>query len=173
MRHDDLALVRAWLGEPHVARWFLAGTTLEDELAAIGRCLDGLDPTRVRVAESGGRPVGWGQWYRCADEPEHARGVGAGPDEAGIDYAVGDPGATGRGLGTALVTALVDDCRAVLGPVGVVADPEAANVASRRALERSGFRLVAVRRVVSEALDAPMAVYRLPAAVPGPDTRAG
>jgi hypothetical protein len=44
---------------------------------------------------------------------------------------------------------------------GILADPDAANTASRRVLEKNGFRLVAVKPV---ATDAPMAIYRLPPA---------
>jgi RimJ/RimL family protein N-acetyltransferase len=45
-------------------------------------------------------------------------------------------------------------------------DPDAANMASRRVLEKNGFRLVAVRPVASEVSDAPMAIYRLSPAAP-------
>ena len=39
--------------------------------------------------------------------------------------------------------------------------PEAANIASCRVLEKNGFRLVAVRPVVTEPTDRPIAIYRL------------
>ncbi|MGH9091200.1 MAG: GNAT family N-acetyltransferase [Acidimicrobiales bacterium] len=166
MREADLAVVRAWLAEPHVARWFLAGSTVDREVEALRRCVSGEDPTHSAVALAGGRAVGWCQWYRCHDYPDHERGVGARPGDAGIDYAIGDPTLVGRGLGTALVAAAVAAARGDLGPVGVVADPEAANVASCRVLEKNGFRLLGVRTVASEPLAAPMAVYRLAPARP-------
>lgn len=118
-------------------------------------------PTRAVVALVAGRPAGWCQWYRCEDYPDHAEGVGSAPGDAGIDYALGDPSCLGRGLGTRLVAAAVGEARRDLGPVGVVADPEAANAASRRVLEKNGFRLLAVRPVASERLASPMALYRL------------
>lgn len=96
MTLDDLELVRGWLAEPHVARWFLAGSSVEDQVAALVRL--------VRSAH---------------------------------------PGA------------------------GIVADPEAANVASRRVLEKNGFELLAERPVASEPTGAVMAVYRLPPAPAG------
>jgi RimJ/RimL family protein N-acetyltransferase len=43
-----------------------------------------------------------------------------------------------------------------------MSDPDAGNVASRRVLEKNGFRLVDVRPVASEPTDDPMAIYRLP-----------
>ena len=41
MRPEDLALVEQWLGEPHVARWYLAGSSLEAELEDIGLSVSG------------------------------------------------------------------------------------------------------------------------------------
>jgi RimJ/RimL family protein N-acetyltransferase len=43
-----------------------------------------------------------------------------------------------------------------------MADPEAANMASRRVLEKNGFDLVAVKTMDVEPTDDPMAIYRLP-----------
>jgi RimJ/RimL family protein N-acetyltransferase len=111
-----------------------------------------------------GVPVGWCQWYRWADYPAEAAAVEAQPDEVGLDYAIGDPRAVGRGVGTRMVAALVAEARRQVGDVGVLVIPDAANVASRRVLEKNGFALVAVRPVVTEPSDNPMALYRLPPA---------
>jgi RimJ/RimL family protein N-acetyltransferase len=42
-----------------------------------------------------------------------------------------------------------------------MSDPDERNTASRRVLEKNGFRLVAVRSLPSEPTDDPMAIYRL------------
>jgi aminoglycoside 6'-N-acetyltransferase len=141
MAREDLNLVRRWLAEPGVARWFLAGSSVEDELADLQRAVEGEEPTEVLLASRDGRPVGWCQWYRCSDYPDHAAGVGAHPDDVGIDYAIGEAGQRGRGVGTALVAALVDHIRRLHPGVGVIADPDASNAASRAVLERNGFAL--------------------------------
>ncbi|MDE3206337.1 MAG: GNAT family N-acetyltransferase [Acidobacteriota bacterium] len=159
---EDLDLVRRWLAEPEVARWFLAGSTLEDELGDLGRAVNGQEPTEVLLASSGGRPVGWCQWYRCSDYPDHAAGVGAGPEDIGIDYAVGEPPDRGRGVGTALVATLIDHIRRLHRGAGVIADPEASNAASRRVLERNCFVLLDERVVLSEPDGKVMAIYRRP-----------
>jgi aminoglycoside 6'-N-acetyltransferase len=166
--HDrDLGLVGDWLLEPHVARWWLAGTTREAELETYRTRVTG-EPsaTRMLMVLVGGRPVGWCQWYRWGDYPAEARATGARADEAGIDYAIGEPALTGRGVGTALVGALVAEVRGHVPGAGVVSDPAAANVASRRVLEKNGFALVAIRPVETEPVDEPMAIYRL-AGLPG------
>ena len=168
MTEDDLQLISDWLREPHVATWWLPGTTAEAEIAEYGeRIMRGLDPaTHMLTVVVDGTPVGWCQWYRWADYPADAEAIGARDGEIGIDYAIGDPAQVGRGVGTALITTLTTEIRRDHPGAGIVTDPDAANMASRRVLEKNGFHLVAVRPVATEASDAPMAIYRLSPAAP-------
>lgn len=161
MEMVDLDLVAAWLDEPEVARWFLIASTIEEEIEDLRRCLVGGEPTEVLVIADHDGPIGWCQWYLCREYPEHAERVGAGPDDIGIDYAIGDPTRRGIGLGTALIEELVSCIRRQHRRAGIVADPEASNVASRRVLEKNGFELLGVGPVASEPTPAPMAIYRL------------
>jgi RimJ/RimL family protein N-acetyltransferase len=167
MELADLDLVEMWLRDAHVARWYLAGTAIEDELEDLRQCVLGAQRTHPLVVAGEGRAIGWCQWYLCSDYPDHAAGVQARPGDIGLDYAIGDPMSTGRGLGTALIAALVAYIRGHHPQAGLIADPEASNVASRTVLEKNGFRLVQERPVASEGTDATMAIYRLAA---GPAT---
>ena len=162
MRLDDLPLVRRWLAAPHVARWFLAGSSVREELADIRKSLTGAQPVEMLVVVEDAEPIGWCQWYRCKIDPEWANDVGAGPGDIGIDYAIGAASRVGRGVGTQLVTTLVRRVRSVHPHGAVVADPDERNVASRRVLEKCGFELVRVGSLASEPTDDPMAIYRLP-----------
>ncbi len=108
-----------------------------------------------------GNPIGWCQWYRWADYPAEAAAMDARDGEIGIDYAIGDPAWIGRGAGTQMVAALVAEGRRLHPGVGILTAPAAANTASRRVLEKNGFELVAIRPIVTEPSDTPMAVYRL------------
>lgn len=83
MREADLELVRTWLGLPHVARWYLAGSTLEQELDELRQCIAHEQPTYPLVILERGRPIGWCQWYLCSDYPDHAAAVDAEPGEIG------------------------------------------------------------------------------------------
>jgi RimJ/RimL family protein N-acetyltransferase len=97
------------------------------------------------------------QWYRWADYPEHAAQLGAGPDSAGIDLAIGNPQLVGRGLGSALVRRFLD--RFVFTDSSIhscIADPETANQRSLRAFDRAGFR--PVREVILRGENAPRTV---------------
>jgi aminoglycoside 6'-N-acetyltransferase len=165
MTEADLPLVAGWLGQPHVARWWLPEQTADAELDCYRRRLAGelCDGTYLLIVVERGRgPVGWCQWYRWDDTPDEASELGTSPGEVGIDYALGDPAATGRGLGTAMIGALVREVHRHHPGCGIVVEPEAANAASRAVLERNGFRLVDVRPLEFELSDRPMAIYRLP-----------
>jgi aminoglycoside 6'-N-acetyltransferase len=163
MTEDDLPAIAAWLALPHVARWWTADTTAEAELAEYRQWVTGGDPATIMLMVLlDDVPVGWCQWYRWADYAAEAAEMGARDGEAGIDYAIGDPGCIGCGLGTELIAALVAEVRRQLPGAGILVDPDAANTASRRVLQKNGFELVSVRPVATEPGDAPMAIYRLP-----------
>ena len=72
MSSSDLARVEGWLREPHVARWYLAGSTIEEEVEDLRLAIAGDEPTQVLVVLERGRAIGWCQWYFCRDYPEHA-----------------------------------------------------------------------------------------------------
>jgi RimJ/RimL family protein N-acetyltransferase len=171
MRLEDLALVERWLAEPHVAGWYLAGSSLEAELADIRMSVSGAQAVHMFVVLHDDEPVGWCQWYLCAEDPEWAAEVGAEPGDVGVDYAIGDAAQVGGGAGTQLIGALVRLVRAARPGCGILADPDAQNTASRRVLEKNGFGLVTVKAMSSEPTDDPMAVYRLPGSVDAEGTQ--
>jgi aminoglycoside 6'-N-acetyltransferase len=171
MTVDDLTAVEMWLGLPHVARWWTPDATPALEVAKYRDRINGTSAraTVMLTVTWAGDQIGWCQWYRWADHPADAAAVGAIDGEVGIDYAIGDTAWIGRGAGTMLIAALVDEARRHHPGAGVLTTPDAANIPSRRVLEKNDFRLVAVRPVATEATDAPMAIYRLPPArVPAP-----
>ena len=144
----DLPLLRRWLQEPLVARWWNHETTPEAVERDFGPSLDGADPTELLLVSEDGVPVGLAQRYPIAAYPDYVaelEPVVHLPDGAlSIDYLLGEPWARGRGLGAAMVAAVVEqgwevypDAQHVLVPVAL------GNVASWRALERAGFVRVA------------------------------
>jgi RimJ/RimL family protein N-acetyltransferase len=81
------------------------------------------------------------QCYRTDDYPADTRDWDA-AGLIGMDYLIGEEELIGRGLGSAMISAFVEQVvRGVYSDArGVVADPEVANLASIGALRRAGFR---------------------------------
>ena len=136
-------------------------TTADAVISAYADRILGNGPVTMLVVLTQDRVIGWCQWYGWSDLPSEALAMKAREGEVGIDYALGDPTSLGRGLGTELIQALVVEVRRAAGDVGLLVGVDATNVPSRRALESSGFALVAVRPVATEPRDEPVALYRL------------
>jgi Acetyltransferase (GNAT) domain len=80
-------LVRRWLLEPHVRRWWderRSATYPEDELADHRAAIRGEDPTCRYLIELAGRRIGLAQHYRVGDHAEHAAALALGEDAVGV-----------------------------------------------------------------------------------------
>ncbi|MFD8674016.1 GNAT family N-acetyltransferase [Streptomyces seoulensis] len=136
----DLPLIHGWMNDPAVAQyWELAGTPdlterhLRAQLDGDGRsvpCLGMLDGTAMSYWEI----------YR-ADLDPLARFYQARPHDTGIHLLIGDAAHRGRGLGSALLTAvaeLVMEHRRTC--TRVVAEPDMRNTPSVIAFRNAGFQ---------------------------------
>ncbi|MCX4672931.1 acetyltransferase [Streptomyces sp. NBC_01381] len=144
----DFPLLRQWLLQPHVARWWNHETSPEAVARDFGPAARGDEPSEDLLMLLDGEPFGLVQRCRLADYPEYvAELVDQAEVPAGavsIDYLIGDPRRAGRGLGTLMLRAVIEatwsdhpDATAMLVPVHV------GNPASWRALEKAGMRRVA------------------------------
>jgi pantetheine-phosphate adenylyltransferase len=162
LSRDDLPRLRRWLAMPHVQAWWGSEpVTSADVERKYGPRADGIDPTLVFVIELAGQPVGIIQCYRHADHADWDRAVGV-PAAAGIDYFIGEAAHCGRGVGSAAITGFAPQVFARYPDVAmVVAVPQAANYASRRALEKAGFSLIDERQLDSDdrSDEGPSAIY--------------
>jgi aminoglycoside 6'-N-acetyltransferase len=144
----DFPLLARWLATPPVVRWWHHEWTPEAVERDFGPSVDGTEPNQDWLALVDGAPVGLVQRSLVVAYPENLADFSSlveVPEGAvTLDYLLGEPASLGRGLGTAMIAAMVErtwadfpDAPTVL--VSVVA----ANVASWRALEKAGFRRVA------------------------------
>ncbi|QGN59471.1 GNAT family N-acetyltransferase [Nostocoides sp. HKS02] len=144
----DFPLLAAWLASPPVARWWHHEWTAEALERDFGPTVDGVEPGEDWLAMLDGEPFGLVQRSRVAAYAENLADFSSLTEvpegAATLDYLVGDPTRLGQGLGSAMISAMVErtwqdlpDTPAIL--VSVVA----ANLASWRAVEKAGFRRVA------------------------------
>jgi RimJ/RimL family protein N-acetyltransferase len=141
MTRGDLPRVAEWRSQPHVQRWWAADG--EPTLAAVtdhyGPHVDGMTPTRMWVVEVNGRSVGFVQDYRVGDYPEFAL-LAPDPGAIGADYAIGEPGWVGRGLGVRVVWAwMLRAHHRFPDAATYFAAPDHRNEASLRVLDKAGF----------------------------------
>ncbi len=143
----DFDLLRAWLEQPHIARWWNHETTVEAVQRDFGPAARREEPSEDFLALLDGRPFGLVQRCRIADYPEYydelAPVVEVPAGAMSIDYLIGEPARTGCGLGPRMIASMVTrtwsdhpDASCVVVPV------VAANRASWRALEKAGLRRV-------------------------------
>lgn len=152
-RSDFPRLLR-WFSAPHVAAWWNERLDLSGLEAKYGPGIDGVEPIYVFVVHIGHMPIGWIQWYRWRDFPEHAAQLGADAAAAGIDLAIGEVDMTGRGLGPAVIRAFsTAHIFSHLDVAAIVADPAADNSRSLRAFSKAGFRSTGTVRFPREAAD--------------------
>jgi aminoglycoside 6'-N-acetyltransferase len=164
----DLPLLAEWLREPQVLRWWNHDTTagaVERDFAASVR---GEEPGEDLVVSLDGRPIGLLQRAVIGDYPEDlvefASITDVPPRAVELDYLIGDPALRGRGLGSAMIAAAVEDTwRTYPDTPAVLVAVVAANVPSWRALERAGLRRVAQGSMTPDnTIDDPLHyVYRV------------
>lgn len=141
MRREDLPAYVAWQRAPHAARWFHAETlTLEEAERHCRPAIDGEDPTRMWVVQADGRAVGMVQDYCVGDHESYATATGD-PQAIGFDYLLGDPGLTGRGLGTRMLWTYLTQVVLPAYPAAprLLASPDHRNGLSLRVLDKLGF----------------------------------
>jgi len=143
----DFPLIAHWLAQPHVARWWNHEFTDEAVERDFGPSVDGSEPGEDYLALLDGRPVGLIQYSKYADDPEYlaelVRLIPVPDDAVSIDYLIGDPTLTGRGLGRAMIARFAARVWKA-SPVAtcIIVPVSSGNEASWRALLGAGFRIV-------------------------------
>jgi aminoglycoside 6'-N-acetyltransferase len=143
---SDLQLLGRWFAAEHVQPWWREASDPVTLEAGYGPSIDGADPTELFVVELSGRPVGFIQRCLLGDNPDYRQALapaGTDPDAATIDYLIGEQDQVGHGVGTAMITAFVQDTwRRYPDVEAIVVAVQQANIASWRALAKAGFRRV-------------------------------
>jgi aminoglycoside 6'-N-acetyltransferase len=144
LRERDLDLIRRWLLEPPVERWWNDGikTPYPDaEIQEYRDAIQGNDPTYRYLALIDTRPVGMFQHYRIADDPEYAAALALGEDAVGVDLFIGEVELIGRGHGAPMLRQFLRHVAFPFHGIDVcVIGPSVKNTAAIRAYLKAGFR---------------------------------
>ena len=141
----DLPLIRQWLLEPHVRRWWdeaASETYPDDELDKYrGRIRGDDDTTDIFFIRDRGRPIGFIQCYRIDDSDEYGRALALDVAAAGIDLFIGEPAEIGTGRGPMVIRAFLREIVFARYDVAeCVIGPSVKNTSAIRAYEKAGFR---------------------------------
>lgn len=151
MARSDFPLMQKWLAAPHVAMWWNERFDLTSLEAKYGPAIDGGKPIRVYLIQLGVVPIGWIQWYRWDDFPEHAVQLGVDHGSAGIDLAIGEVEMIGRGLGAAAIREFGANYIFTNRDLGaIVADPSVRNLRSIGAFKKTGYKIVDTVQLLAE-----------------------
>jgi aminoglycoside 6'-N-acetyltransferase len=147
----DAVLLAAWDLEPHVIACSsddpLAEAAFEDTDWTDELTHSAYELTYV-IAEVEGRPVGAMADCDPHTEPSHYWGE-IEPNLRAIDIWIGPAEWLGRGVGTSMMTQMIDRCFAEPQVTAIVIDPLTTNTAAIRFYQRLGFEVVG-RRMFDE-----------------------
>ena len=165
---SDLGMLAEWLREPQVARWWNHDADIEGVRRDFGPSVEGTEPGEDLIIMLDGTPVGLVQRSVLADYPEDLEELSSHvevPDRAiELDYLIGSATLRGRGLGSRIIRAIVEDTWSAYPDTPAILVPVVAgNVASWRALEKAGLRRVGEGDMEPEnPADAPLHfIYRV------------
>jgi RimJ/RimL family protein N-acetyltransferase len=155
LTESDLPLIRQWLLEPHVRRWWAdppRDTYPDDELEKYRARITGADlDTEIFFIHRRGRPIGFIQCYRIDDHDEYGTALALDAPAAGIDVFIGELAEIGRGLGPAIIREFLREAVFVRYDVDeCVIGPSVKNTSAIRAYEKAGFRFFRDAQVPDE-----------------------
>ncbi|HEV8690051.1 MAG TPA: AacA4 family aminoglycoside N(6')-acetyltransferase [Ideonella sp.] len=144
MTESDLPLLHAWLQRPHIVQWWGGEAERPKSLAEtranyLPRVLAEEQVTPY-IALLGDRPIGYAQSYVAMGSGEGWWEDITDPGVRGIDQSLGDEADLGQGLGTRLVTALVELLFQDPRVTRIQTDPDPTNGRAIRCYEKAGFR---------------------------------
>ena len=150
MTEQDLPLLHEWLKRPHLVEWWgdeaQRSTFAEMRAQYLPRVLAEAGVTPYIVMR-GDEPIGYAQSYVALGSGDGWWEDETDPGVRGIDQSIADPELLGRGLGTRLVTALVERLFADPAVTRIQTDPSPDNGRAIRCYEKAGFR--ALRTIVT------------------------
>jgi AacA4 family aminoglycoside N(6')-acetyltransferase len=145
MTEQDIPMLHDWLNRPHIVEWWggeenrpsLAQTAAEYTPSVMAQ-----DRVTPYIAMLGDRPIGYAQSYVALGSGDGWWEEETDPGVRGIDQSLADPDLLGKGLGTKLVTALVNLLFSDPAVTAIQTDPAPHNLRAIRCYEKAGFRQI-------------------------------
>lgn len=133
---NDIILMKTWLNKEHVRKWY---EDPNDWLTEIYGRFDKFSFVNHFIALYDNKPIGFCQYYTCADANETWYGDIPLVESYSIDYLIGEENYLGKGLGKAIIDLLVKEVFSLNEAQRIIVLPEIENTASCKSLLANGF----------------------------------
>jgi RimJ/RimL family protein N-acetyltransferase len=139
----DLSMLREWLMRPHVAEWWGDGAEPPPDLASLTEeytaTLARESPVKPYIAEHDGCAIGFIQSYVAMGAGDGWWETETDPGVRGIDQFLADGEHLGRGLGTQMVRAFIQQVLQDSAVTRIQTDPDPTNTRAIRSYVKAGF----------------------------------
>lgn len=136
---EDLPMLHAWLQRPHVAEWWRKPTTLVELERDYLPVAMNESSTGAYIAILAGEPIGFIQSYAALGSGEGWWENETDPGTRGIDQFLANAEQLGRGVGSSMVNAFVEQLFQDPAVTKVQTDPSPRNERAIRSYRRAGF----------------------------------
>jgi RimJ/RimL family protein N-acetyltransferase len=137
-----LHLLTEWFARPHVAAWWGKPPSISDVRAEYLTPIGEPSAALPYIAFDDGVPVGYIQSYRAMGSKEGWWENESDPDVLGIDQFLADEDRLGKGLGTRMIAAFVEQLLADPKVTRIQVDPAPTNARAIRCYEKVGFERI-------------------------------
>lgn len=134
----DFPILEAWLNKEYIKKWYGEPEEWMREIRNDSGEFGWLNHYIVMYEDT---PIGFCQYYDCAQTPEGFEWDNEPQGTFAIDYLIGEENYLKKGLGSVIVQELCRLISKLEEPVQFVADPVPQNTDSIKLLERNGFTL--------------------------------
>jgi AacA4 family aminoglycoside N(6')-acetyltransferase len=145
MTQQDLPMLHDWLNRPHIVQWWggeSARPGLDEVYAAYAPDILSKQGVTPYIVMLGPAPIGYAQSYVAMGSGDGWWQDVTDSGVRGIDQSIAEPGLLDKGLGTAMVRALVDRLFRDPAVTKVQTDPSPDNLRAIRCYQKAGFRIV-------------------------------
>lgn len=136
---EDLPMLHEWLQRPHVAEWWREPTHLDQLERDYLPHPSNASSTRAYIALLEGEPIGFIQSYVALGSGDGWWENETDPGTRGIDQFLANSDQLGRGLGSTMVNAFVQQLFNDPAVTKIQTDPSPDNVRAIRSYQRAGF----------------------------------
>lgn len=141
----DVPVMAHWLSDPRVLEYYEGRDRPHNEAMVREKYLSRRENDVTGcIVERAGAPICYIQFYVLLPEARITLGYGNRPAIYGIDLFIGEPELWNQGIGTGLVSAMVDFLFAQKRADLVIIDPNVGNPRAIRCYEKAGFHKVRV-----------------------------